>query len=219
MSAVNALATAASAGQKIYTITASVYKANPYIVSAKLGAHSASTRDTVQQALDAGYEVTIHEAPITQDGWTGAGFTMTDSATGAGGYIIEGGSSGGSLLVQGGLALLSLITLVNGLNILQKIFQVVLVGAKVNPYVRLFVATITLIAVLVSENPYETTAATQPLALIGLFAHLGALFAFPGAGILFALVFSIPLIYVALLVQDLIFAGSKDEKRSIWRYA
>jgi hypothetical protein len=97
VSAVTALAVAASAGQKIYTITASVYQANPYIVSTKLGAHSASTRDTVQQALDAGYEVTIHEAPITQDGWTGAGLTIIDPNTGAGGYLIEGGSNGGYL--------------------------------------------------------------------------------------------------------------------------
>jgi hypothetical protein len=67
-----------------------VYQANPYIVNTKLGAHSASTRDTVQQALDAGYEVTIHEAPITQDGWTGAGLMMIDPNTGAGGYLIEG---------------------------------------------------------------------------------------------------------------------------------
>jgi hypothetical protein len=48
----------------------------------------------VQQALDAGYEVTIHEAPITQDGWTGAGLTIIDPNTGAGGYLIEGGSNG-----------------------------------------------------------------------------------------------------------------------------
>ena len=47
--------------------------------------HSASTRDRVQQALDVGYEVSIHEAPISQDGWTGAGFAVIDPATGAGG--------------------------------------------------------------------------------------------------------------------------------------
>ena len=40
--------------------------------------------------------MTIHEAPITQDGWTGAGLTIIDPNTGAGGYLIEGGSNGGS---------------------------------------------------------------------------------------------------------------------------
>jgi len=53
-------------------------------VKCNIGAHSASTRDTAQQALDAEYEVTIHGAQITQDGWTGAG-----------GYLIEGGVMGG----------------------------------------------------------------------------------------------------------------------------
>ena len=157
--------------------------------------------------------------PLRKAGGRGVGIPSLIRLRGAGGYIIDGGSNGGNLVVQGGLGLLSLITLVNGLNILQNIFRVVLVGASVNPYVMLFVAAITLIAALVSDNPYQTTAATQPLALIGLFAHLGALFAFPGAGILFALVFTMLLIYVALLVQDLVFALSEEEQRLTWRYA
>ena len=45
-----------------------------------------------------GYEVTIHERPITESGWTGAGYTAIDPSTGAGAYTIEGGSSGGWLL-------------------------------------------------------------------------------------------------------------------------
>jgi hypothetical protein len=36
----------------------------------------------------------VHQAPITQDGWSGAGFTAIDPQTGAGGYLIEGGSNG-----------------------------------------------------------------------------------------------------------------------------
>jgi transglutaminase-like putative cysteine protease len=95
MSAVKAIATGAQSGQKVFTIAAQVYQDNPSIVTASLAAHSQSTKERVQQALDAGYEVTIHEAPITQDGWTGAGFTLIDPATGAGGYIIDGGSNGG----------------------------------------------------------------------------------------------------------------------------
>lgn len=106
ISAVKALALAAQAGQKIYTITREVYQSNPNIVSVGLSAHSESTRSRVQQALDVGYEVTIHEVPIAQDGWTGAGFTLIDPATGAGGYLIEGGSSGGWLLVVMAIALL-----------------------------------------------------------------------------------------------------------------
>ena len=95
ISAVKALALAAAQGQKIYTITREVYNNNYSIVSQKLSAHSVDTRQRVQQALDAGIEVTIHEAPITQSGWSGAGYTTIDPNTGAGGYLIDGGSNGG----------------------------------------------------------------------------------------------------------------------------
>ena len=97
ISAVKALGLAAAQGQKIYTITQAVYQANPNIVNTALSAHSASTRQAVQNALDAGHEVTIHEKPITQSGWTGAGYTTIDPETGAGGYMIDGGSNGGDL--------------------------------------------------------------------------------------------------------------------------
>jgi len=97
ISAVKAIGLAAAQGQKIYTITQKVYNDNPNIVSTALSAHSYDTQSKVQQALDAGYEVTIHERPITQSGWTGAGFISVDPATGAGAYTIEGGSNGGIL--------------------------------------------------------------------------------------------------------------------------
>ena len=97
ISAIKALGLAANAGQKIYTITRTVYTNNPNIVNASLSTHSYDTQSRVQNALDAGYEVAIHEKPITQNGWTGAGFTVIDPSTGAGAYTIEGGSNGGSL--------------------------------------------------------------------------------------------------------------------------
>ena len=78
VSAVQALGTAAQAGQKIYTITQEVYNNNPNIVSSALSAHSADTRSAVQNALNAGLEVTIHEKPVTIGGWIGAGSTMID---------------------------------------------------------------------------------------------------------------------------------------------
>ena len=97
VSAVKAIAIAAQAGQKIYTITPTVYQNNPGIVSSDLSAHSQSTKDRIQQALDAGYEVTVHESPLILDRWSGAGFVMIDPTTGAGGYLIDGGSNGGFL--------------------------------------------------------------------------------------------------------------------------
>jgi hypothetical protein len=94
VSAVKAIAVAAAQGQRIYTITPQVYVSNPTIVQSQLAAHSQSTRERVQEYLDAGWEVSIHQTPITQDGWTGAGFTVIDQSTGAGGYLIEGASNG-----------------------------------------------------------------------------------------------------------------------------
>ena len=119
VSAVQALGTAAQAGQKIYTITQAVVNNNPGIVSSALSAHSADTRSAVQNALNAGLEVTIHERPVTISGWTGTGYTMIDPGTGAGGYIIEGGSNGGWLagLVQG-LAFAIVTTIISVLAIL-----------------------------------------------------------------------------------------------------
>ena len=95
ISAVKAIGLAAAQGQKIYTITKEVFANNPGIVSSQLSAHSQATQQAVQNALYAGHEVTIHEKPITQSGWTGAGYTTIDPETGAGGYMIDGGSNGG----------------------------------------------------------------------------------------------------------------------------
>ena len=94
ISAVKALGIAAAQGQRIYTITQKVYNDNPNIVNTALSAHSYDTQNRVQQSLDAGYEVTIHESPITQSKWTGAGYMAIDPNTGAGAYTIEGGSNG-----------------------------------------------------------------------------------------------------------------------------
>ena len=94
ISAVKALGLAAAQGQRIYTITQKVYNDNPNIVNTALSAHSYDTQSRVQQSLDAGYEVTIHESPIAESGWAGAGYIAIDPSTGAGAYTIEGGSNG-----------------------------------------------------------------------------------------------------------------------------
>jgi Transglutaminase-like superfamily len=97
VSAVQAIGVAAQAGQKVYTITREIYANSPSIVSGALSGHSSSTRSSVQNALNVGLEVTIHEKPVTIGGWSGAGYTTIDPNTGAGAYIIEGGSNGGFL--------------------------------------------------------------------------------------------------------------------------
>lgn len=80
----------------------------------------------------------------------------------------------------------------------------------------LFVGVITLLGALASDNVFEGTAATGSLAMISFLAHLAALVSIPGVGILFALLFTILLVYVALLVRDLVFALNTERPR---RYA
>jgi hypothetical protein len=110
ISAVKALGLAAAQGQRIYTITPEVYATNPNIVNTALSAHSVDTKRRVQRFLDSGMEVTIHQAPIVESGWKGAGFTSVEPATGAGGYSIEGGMNGSWLYLVAtfAFALLSL---------------------------------------------------------------------------------------------------------------
>ncbi len=104
ISAVKALEIAAAQGQKIYTITQEVYANNPNIVSVALSRHSYGTQDRVRQSLAAGYEVTIHEAPIMHSKWVGAGLIQVDPSTGSGAYTIEGGSNGGAFYWVAGAA-------------------------------------------------------------------------------------------------------------------
>ncbi len=105
VSTVKALATAASQGQKIFTITqANIATALPQLQ------HSASVLDDIRNAVAAGKEVTISERQVTVAGWTGAGYAIVDPATGAGGYLIEGGANGGVVLTFIG-ALMTIIGL------------------------------------------------------------------------------------------------------------
>ncbi len=63
ISAVKTIGLATVQGQKIYTITQKVYAINSNIINTTLLAHSDKTKLRVQNALNAGMEVTIHENP------------------------------------------------------------------------------------------------------------------------------------------------------------
>jgi transglutaminase-like putative cysteine protease len=92
ISAVKALAIAASQGQKIYTLNTKNQSYHAGIV-ASLGT-DADTKAEISNALAAGREVTVHQADITVSGWTGIGYTILDSESGAGAYKISGGANG-----------------------------------------------------------------------------------------------------------------------------
>lgn len=108
ISAVKALAKAAAAGQKIYTLTSQ----NASILS-QIQIDDA-IRMEIQNALNAGRTVTVHEKPIMVSGWSGSGYIIEDPMTGAGAYKISGGANGGglTLLVLGafiGLAIAEIL--------------------------------------------------------------------------------------------------------------
>ncbi len=85
-----AIAIAQSQGQKVFTITS----ANAAIAIPQLQQRS-SVIDEITNAVNAGKEVTIHQSPITANGWTGVGYVVVDPQTGSGAYLIEGGARGG----------------------------------------------------------------------------------------------------------------------------
>jgi len=71
VSAVKALAIAASQGQKIYTLNTQNQAYHAQIV-AQLQI-DADAKQEISDALAAGKEVTVHQAEITVSGWTGCG--------------------------------------------------------------------------------------------------------------------------------------------------
>jgi transglutaminase-like putative cysteine protease len=93
VSAVKLLGKAAAEGQRIYTLTqANLATALPHL------SLSEETLNEIRAAVAVGKEVTVHQRPVTVNGWSGAGYIVLDPETGAGGYIIEGGANGGKLV-------------------------------------------------------------------------------------------------------------------------
>jgi len=89
VSTAKALAIAMAQGQRIYTLTsANASQLNNITIDD-------GSRSAIQQALVQGLEVTVHQSPITVNGWTGSGYSIIDPEYGVGVYHISGGMSGG----------------------------------------------------------------------------------------------------------------------------
>jgi hypothetical protein len=97
VSAMKALSLAARQGQKVYTLNAA-NQTNHATLLAQVTIDPQAMAE-IQNALAAGKEVTVHQLPITQSGWTGSGYIITDPATGAGAYKISGGANGAALVL------------------------------------------------------------------------------------------------------------------------
>ena len=186
ISAVKALGIAATQGQKIYTITQQVYADNPNLVNTALQAHSYDTQSRIQQSLNAGLEVTVHERPITESGWTGAGFISIDPITGAGAYAIEGGANGGwySLVANAAGALFVVISLA---SLLVKAGLIAAFFPLFVPYILLVIAVIIVMAVVLAGDNWDPKDCNgisycDSLDAIQVLSALGAMAALFGTG-------------------------------------
>ena len=86
----------------------------------------------IQNAVNAGKVVTVSKTNISNNGWIGCGYIITDPETGAGAYMISGGLSGAAVFL-GGLLLMSwapLLIMLTGIALLSPIgiFLAVLTG-------------------------------------------------------------------------------------------
>lgn len=94
ISAVKAFQLANDQGIPIYTINQS----NITTILPQLQLDSGTIAD-IQNAINAGKEVTVSKTVITFNGWTGCGYTIIDPSTGAGAYMISGGMNGAWLAI------------------------------------------------------------------------------------------------------------------------
>ncbi|HET7630310.1 MAG TPA: transglutaminase-like domain-containing protein, partial [Candidatus Saccharimonadales bacterium] len=100
ISAVKALAIAATQGQKIYRVSqTNLTTALPQLTI------SQDIKDEIQNAVNAGQEVTVSRGPISYAGWHGTGYIIQDPQTGAGAYKINGGANGSATNKTTGSAL------------------------------------------------------------------------------------------------------------------
>jgi hypothetical protein len=89
ISAVKALAIAATEGQKIWTITND--NLNLALSSINL---DMDTETEIRNSVMAGHVATVHESEIIVGNWVGEGYILLDPNTGAGAYKITGGGNG-----------------------------------------------------------------------------------------------------------------------------
>lgn len=93
ISAVKALQIANDQGIPIYTINQT--NIGTILPQLQVGA---DVKADIQNAVNAGKEVTVSKTDVTFNGWTGCGYIIIDPATGAGAYMISGGMNGAMIL-------------------------------------------------------------------------------------------------------------------------
>jgi len=169
VSAVKALSIAASQGQRIYTIT----QANLSVLGGL--AIEAAVKDDIRNAVNAGYEATVHQQRISHHGFSGTGYLLIDPGTGAGGYKISGGADGAWLE-----------TLLAGVLVVTSLLPFFLILAVVlGPLLALAIAiTVAWVVVLIEIQQLEQGAARAILANLAWGAFGIALGAVSGSAVL-----------------------------------
>ena len=90
ISAVKALALANLSDQRIYQITS-----NNIVATLPQLTVSQNVITNIEDAVNSGDQVIVSQDPITNGGWTGAGYIVLDPGTGSAAYRIRGGANGG----------------------------------------------------------------------------------------------------------------------------
>jgi hypothetical protein len=112
----------------------------------------AQVKADIQNAVNAGKEVTVSKTNITYSGWTGCGYIVINPQTGAGAYMISGGLSGACLiLLWVSLALLAFA--------LMAMFPSVLALILINVFISVLQVTLSRIIKGWDENPFTLTTA------------------------------------------------------------
>jgi len=101
ISAVKALQIAAQQGIPVHHINAS----NAATVVPLLNIDALALEE-IQAAIAVGKEVTVSQSNITEAGWTGVGYIITDPVTGSGAYKISTGKNGSALPVGVGFGVM-----------------------------------------------------------------------------------------------------------------
>ena len=189
MSAIKAIGVATAQGQRIYTIT----QANQHVIGS-LSLRS-DTIAEIASAVAAGKEVTVHERPITYNGWSGAGYIVLDPGTGAGGYMIEGAANGGAFAAFGAglLGVIGMFLLTGGIG--PVIFAAFLISLAIHLAVFALIELIS-DGSLTAENAflYSVAALSLVRALGVLLPALGIVFAVPGGVIMGAILVALALL-------------------------
>ena len=193
VSTAKALAIAMAQGQRIYTLT-SANASQLNFITIDEGA-----RSEIQQALVQGLEVTVHQSPISVNGWQGSGYSVLDPETGVGAYLISGGASGGFLSVSDDLS--GILTWIG--------FSIGLVGGLFSlvSLIAISSAISILLIVDLAIDFHSTGTACEgldQLLLAGIFAALASIFFAPLAMVLAS--------YISLLVGSAVVpvAGSSS---------